>query len=542
MIKQLQKLGRRLFQKSADSICLINLPRGLDNLYIPLGLLSVASRLNEASFPVRLLDFDLLNNLGELRCDDTFFENAINRVAERQSKIFGITADCSNYPVAIRFAQYLKQAFPDGLIILGGPHASFVAAQTLEAFPAVDIIVIGEGEVTSIELLHAFRYRADLQTVNGIAYRDASGVVVTPPRKLMENLDDLPYTAFDLFPITPYLKLTREKDSHPMLPIEAGRGCPKKCYFCATSRMWRRANRLKSVERIYREMALNAKRFGVTTFGLLHDNLAADRKFLSELCRFLIDKGSSYTWSGSASTDRLTRDTIRLMKRAGCKFLFLGIESASPRIQKVMGKRLQLNHADEIVQACLDVGLDVTAAFILGFPEETEEDLELTLKKILEYRQLGVEGRFMQLSPLPGTPVYKSYFNQIVLHEESSMVSPEVFQFLGQRDLIRQYPEIFSSFYTIPNGHYPDVNLANAISFFDITMSYYSQAFANILEATEAVGDGPVDVYRHWQLWRQKNCPESEINPEFVFYSFNDFLDVYSQDFYQSLETSRPNL
>jgi radical SAM superfamily enzyme YgiQ (UPF0313 family) len=537
MIKQLQKIGQRLFQKSTDSICLINLPRGIDNLYVPLGLLSVASCLKKASLPVRLLDFDLLSNLGELRCDDTFFDKAVDKAVRTKSKLFGITADCSNYPVVIRFTQLLKQAIPDGLIILGGPHASFVAAQTLEAFPEIDIVVIGEAEVTAIELVLALKKGADLQTVNGIAYRSAGGVVLTPPRPLMENLDDLPYTAFDLFPMALYLKLTRETESNPMLPIEAGRGCPKKCYYCATSRMWRRDNRLKSPERIYREMAANAKRFGVTTFGLLHDNLAANRKFLAELCRFLIDKGSPYTWSASASTDRLSRDTIQQMKKAGCRFLFLGIESASPRIQKIMGKRLQLKHADDIVKACLDVGLDVTAAFILGFPEETEDDLELTLNKILAYRQLGVEGRFMQLSPLPGTPLYRSYFNQIRLHEASSMVSPEVIEFPGQRDLIGQYPEIFSSFYTIPNSHYPDVDLSNAISFFDIAMSYYSQAFVNILDATEAVDDGPVDVYRHWQRWKHEYCPDGQINPEFVFYSFNDFLDVYSQDFYRRIES-----
>ncbi len=537
MFSKIKRLSRRIFSSFPDPICLINLPRSLRDPHVPLGLLSLAAYLENASYPVVILDFDLMHKKWKISFDDHFFERAVDELERIGTPLFGMTSDCSNYPVAIKLSQCLRKAFPKAKIILGGPQATFVPVETLKAFPEIDFIVMGEGEVTLLELLNTLKIRSDPKAVRGIAYQEGGQVIVTPAREYVPDLNLIPSPSFQTFPTKDYIKLSRAKGIDPFLPIEAGRGCPKSCYFCATSRMWQRVNRLKSPERIFQEMNWCEKHFGINVFELVHDNLAANHRFLNEFCHYYIQKGSPFRWSCSASTDRLSRETIALLREAGCVNIFLGIESGSPKIQRIMGKRLNLSHSDEVVKVCLDCGMGVVTAFILGFPEETLKDLDLSLRKALQYRELGAEIRFSQLSPLPGTQIYEEHLHRIVLNENPSSVSPFIVQFDGQRDLVRQHPKIFSSFYTVPNPNYPDLDLSKAISFYDMMTSYYSQAFTNMLEAVQKVADGPIDIFRSWEKWQIEKDPFIRITPDFVFYSFNEFLERYSQDFYRRLET-----
>jgi radical SAM superfamily enzyme YgiQ (UPF0313 family) len=524
-----RKTHRRIFKKSAGRICLINLPRSIDEVHIPLGLLSLSACLEEASFSSSVIDFDLMHMKGEISCDDTFLAKAVSMIDRLGTDIYGITADCANYPLAVRFAQYLHQMLPESLIILGGPQATFVAVETLKAFPEIDVIVTGEGEVTLCELLKAFQNHADLRNVRGIVYRENGNIIATASRDLIENLDSIPYPVFQAYPVEDYLRLSMAKVSHTYLPLEVGRGCPKNCYYCATSRMWRRVNRTKSPERVYQEMLLCQRNFSIEEFFFVHDNIVANNRFFMELCMYLIGQRSPFKWSCSASTDRLSKELINLMAKAGCTNVFLGVESGSPKMQRIMGKMLDIHYADNMVETCLGAGLGVLTSFIMGFPEETREDLDMTLEKALKYRLGGAKVQFSQLSPFAGTPLYKEYLHDLFLGEDSSCMSPRHFQFNDCKYLISQYPEIFSSFYTVPRANYADINLTNALYFYDIIFGYYAHPFANVLDAVKSVREGPLDVYEHWEKWRMEKHFDTKITPDFVFYSFNEFLDCYDQ-------------
>ena len=524
----------RLLKKNETGICLINLPRDHKECYIPMGLLALEGFL-KATTRSQIIDFDLMHKKNEIDCDNDFFINAVSIIQKTRFKIFGITADCCNYPLAIKLSKRIKATIPTAIIILGGPQASTIPEQTLLAFPYIDVIVIGEGERTLLALLQAIQNKENLSAVKGIVYRNSSQICSTTPRDQISDLNSLPYPTFSSYPTKDYLDLLRSRKELPYIPIEAGRGCPKKCYYCATSRMWQRSNRLKSPDRIYSEMENCHRSYGVNAFELIHDNLAANRRFIKDFCKYLIQIDSPFTWACSASTDRLDKDSLELLKDAGCTHIFFGIESGSPRMQRIMDKHLNLTHADEMIRYCSEIGITVIIGIIFGFPEETEEDLEQTLQRSLLYRRYGAEVRFGQLAPLTGTPIHEKYSTNLALNKNSSCISPRVFEFDDQVSMLVNHPDIFSSFYTVPNKYYPDLDYASATLFFDITMNYYLQPLCNINDAIEKVGDGLLSFYRCWNKWRNREHRQNKLSPELVFYSFNEFLDTYCEIFYERI-------
>jgi len=510
---------------SPPDVLLVNLPRTRHDLSVPLGLLSLAACLDPAARRAAILDFDLLLKLDSFPSDGTFVEKAVDTAASTGAKIFGITGDCANYPLVVSFASSLKDEIPAATVILGGPHASLIARETLEAFPAVDIVVIGEGEDTFPELMEALLLGRPFAGVRGIAYRRDGAVVFTEPRPLKDRLDDLPLPSFEAYPTREYLALFPARGVGPCLPVEAGRGCPRGCTFCSTSVMWRRTCRCKTPTRVLRELSSLEREYGVTCFELLHDNLAFDNSFLTSLCTLLTERSPGYVWTCSVSTDRLSPDLLRLMARAGCSGVLLGIETGSPRMQKTIGKNLDLEHADEVRALCVEAGIAISAAFMVGFPEETEDDLALTLTKALDWALHGSEIRLAQLAPLPGTATHRSQARHLVLgHTPPSGCTPFV-EAPRQRELLARHPDVFSSFYTVPTKHPLGLELPRLVAFFDVMLNHYPQAFSQLLLCDITHAGGPLELFRRWSQWWDRTRPSEPVTRNGVFFTFHEFID-----------------
>jgi hypothetical protein len=171
--------------------------------------------------------------------------------------------------------------------------------------------------------------------------------------------------------------------------------------------------------------------------------------------------------------------------------------------------------------------MTVGTGFIVGFPGETLEDLDLTILMATRLRQAGVEIRLSQLSLFPGTPLCRRHLGEAVLEERYSGTSLPLVDFDGQRELIAGHPELFSSFYTLPVREWEGTDIGWLVLFFETVWLYFPQPLANVLTAAAGVGDGPVGVFRSWDRWRAAHRPEGAFTPDFVFYSFNDFLEHY---------------
>ncbi len=416
---------------------LINpLTKKKDDDFVPLGLLTLAAivgKNNELSLykPRHYL----------LQHHD--YVTVAQDILTYKSDIIGFSTWCISYPAILLITKALKKLDPNATILLGGPQASITAYKTLEYFPEIDFILSGEADLSFPLFLKVLQNKSpDFEQIPGLSYRNTDGEIQqNPPAPPIQDLDDLPIPAYDLFPIKKSVKL------------DVGRGCPFKCNYCTTNDFFSKKYRTKSVDRIVNEMRNISERLKINNFGFAHDMLTLNQKFVSDLCNKLIvlrqNHDLKFTWTCSARTDCVTVELLRKMKSAGCESVFFGIESGSPEIQLRIGKNLQVSYSYELADTCRAIGLNMFASFILGFPEETETDVDQTLHTVLRLAMKGAMVQSSELSILPGTPLYTTHKKDLVFDGSVSNFSHAVCG-VEELNLIHQYPEIFSSFYFLP--------------------------------------------------------------------------------------------
>jgi radical SAM superfamily enzyme YgiQ (UPF0313 family) len=345
--------------------------------------------------------------------------------------------------LTIRIAEQIKRNNPDAIIILGGPQASAVDVATLQAFPFVDLIVRGEADETLLRVLQTGVRSPALALVPGITFRSGGSVVRNPEAPVVMDLDALPFPAFDLLPWT---------EPPFYFPIEIGRGCPFSCTFCSTNDFFRRRFRLKSPQAVLAQIARVRIDHRVRRFDLVHDMFTVDRKRVVAFCEALLESGEQIEWGCSARTDCVDNELIELMYRAGCRSLFFGVETGSPRLQRAIEKDLDLVDAAARIKTCTSTGINTTVSLITGFPEETEEDLWQTVSFLMDTAQHElVEPQLHIVAPLAGTPLHNKFRGRLLLDSVTSDMSYQGWtQEDPDRDLIASFPDIFSSFYGVP--------------------------------------------------------------------------------------------
>ena len=350
---------------------------------------------------------------------------------------------CSSYPLTIRIASCVKSLRPECTILLGGPQASVVDLGTLGAFPFVDFILRGEAERTLPIFLDEWGGKRRFSTVPGLSYRTPFGPARNEDAAIIEDLDSLPLPAYHL---------TDELSNAPYASLELGRGCPFACTFCSTNDFFRRKFRVKSPECMLAGMRAIAAAYGLRNFDLVHDMFTVDRRRVEAFCRHMIDSGEDFGWSCSARTDCVDEELLALMAEAGCRGIFFGIESGSRRMQRIIDKDLDPDRAKAMIEAAERLGIPTTVSLITGFPEENCDDLRETVGMYMHsMRHAGSSPQLNLLAPLAGTPVHSQYKDRMVLEDLCSDMSHQGrIQNESDRELIRQFPEIFPNFYLLP--------------------------------------------------------------------------------------------
>ncbi len=508
----------RRFRQMGPHICLIAPPLTRTARSLPLGLLSLGGALRKRGISVSLLDFNFAYQQDEELIEERFFDYARDEIIRSGAILFGITSLCSNYPLALRLASLIKESIPDSMVVIGGPQASLVYEETLLKFPAVDVVVVGEGEETLCELIERLYQGDDTPFISGFAFRRKGKVFFHGHRPLIEDLNTLPSPDYELINLKDYLK----GELSDYMELEAGRGCPLQCTFCSTSLMWKRRFRARSPERLLQEMSYLNRQYGITYFGLVHDNLTINRRYLKQLCNYFIEQGSPYRWSSSASLNTIEPETLELMHEAGCRGIFIGIESGSPHIQECVRKRLRLEKAEKIVSCAHGLDIRVDASFIIGFPEETHEDLDMTFRMALTLRKAGAERVFLNLfAPLAGTSIYIENRDRLELMESGSSLATLPFMFRGVLSMILENPALFSSFYVPPRPALKGLNLTDLNTFMDEMIDWYTVAYEELLET----GYNPVEIFGRWFGWFCKRRGEADrVKSGEVFETFPEFL------------------
>lgn len=312
--------------------------------------------------------------------------------------IAGISQWTHNRHNSMELAAKCRRMFPSCTIVMGGGHATFCQEDILTDGSPVDIVILGEGEQTLLELVNLHSTCTDWRNIDGLAFRQDETIVTTAPRKLLADLDKLPQPAR-------YLdrSIGIDLQLQPEFIVTA-RGCPSACYFCSSPAFWGRKVRFRSPRDIVDEILFIRQKYGLIYFSIRDDTFTADRKRAFEFCSFLISRQADILWNCQSRVSAIDEELLIMMKRAGCECVQLGVESGSPRILKQLGKTID---PEQIVHACAmikKIGINLSIYLISDIPGETSEDLQYTIDLIRRVRP--DDGYVSPLAYYPGTRLH----------------------------------------------------------------------------------------------------------------------------------------
>jgi radical SAM superfamily enzyme YgiQ (UPF0313 family) len=355
----------------------------------PLGLAYLASALIDAGAEVEILDLVVF----------PYTRSVLQKLVERfRPRIAGITAVTMTFDNAVKVIKDLKDIDPNILTVMGGPHVSFCARETLAGCSELDIVVLGEGERTMVELSSAVDNGSTWDGVDGIAYRFGNQIRFNKKRKPIANLDELPVPARHLLPLGRYKALGMP------ITLTTSRGCPFGCIFCVGRKMVGAKVRYRSPHNIVDELQyLSTLNFH--QINIADDLFTANKNHCLAVCDDIINRGLKLKWTSFARVDTVSEDMLNKMKAAGCHAVSFGIESANRRILKTIKKGITPEQVVEAVDMCRKSGITPHGSFILGLPGETPETIEETMEFGKQLKKLGLSYGFHLLAPFPGTEV-----------------------------------------------------------------------------------------------------------------------------------------
>lgn len=367
----------------------------IEGEHVPLGLYYLASSLRAYGYAVKVTDALALR----------LTEEDIFREIEAFSPSFvGISATTVAFPRAVDLAQAIKKRLPHLVTIIGGRHVSsnFHHAMSFQAF---DFGVVGEGEITAPELLDALIDGKPLAEVKGVVYRDGTGLpIYTGEREFIDDLDTLPFPAFDLIPaIDVYKPPLFMYKALPHLSMITSRGCPGQCTFCACS--LGKKYRMRSAENIVMEIRHLVETYGIREIDFLDDNFLLDKKRIYAVFDLLRAKGIAIHWTCLARISSVDYEFLRYLRDNGCWNIAFGIESGDEQILRVIKKGLSLNKTVQVVRWCRELGIVTRGFFIIGHPLETLETIERTIDYALSI-PLDIIMTSIN-TPFPGTQQYE---------------------------------------------------------------------------------------------------------------------------------------
>lgn len=418
---------------------------------VPIGQLSLATLVSQkvTDSVARVIDLNYVYSSNQLQRSNNLntmiSDSAEYILAGTAPDLISLYTMCNTHHFAILLASEIKRLSPTSTVCLAGPQATIVANETLDNYPIIDFIAIGEGELTIEDVIQGVREH-DYSRCKGIAYREAGRIKMVPNEELLQNLDQLPFVDYNLLNFVP----------HDTISIEVGRGCPYSCTFCSTNDFWKRNYRIKSPSRIFAEITFLYNKYGIKKFSFEHDLFLINKRAVIELCELIKSSDLDIKWGCSSRLDRIDEELICKMAEAGCYSIFFGIETGSSRMQKIINKNLDLSLIDSIVPLIKEHNISPVFSFIYGFPDETIQDIEDTLELMYrlyeQYRVNFYHGnatvQLHKLMFLPGTQVTSLHIDELVPllflrtdvhHGESHWNNSQIIDMLANKSIFSQF-------------------------------------------------------------------------------------------------------
>ncbi len=376
-------------------------PQVVDDLAHPLGIMALDAWL-------RARGYDDIH-LHDMRLDRETPAQAAARVLALAPDVVGLSSLTVEKDATHALAGLLRARAPGVTVVLGGPYATS-ATRTAMRDPAIDYLVVGEGELTFHELLETLRGGGDVAGVRGILYRREGSVHETPARPFVQDLDALPIPSWDRVDMAAYQRVgcVDHLTGRPWVVFYTSRGCPFKCTYCHD--VFGKKFRARSPARVVEEMELLYTRYGVREFHFYDDIFNFNKARVLEICRLLRAKrwpDVALQFPNGVRADMMDVELLNALKSAGAFRLSYAIESASPRIQRQVKKHLRLDRVRRLIEDTDRLGLLAHGFFMLGFPGETRDEVRATIDWALASKLHTAA--FFLVCPFEGTALSDAY-------------------------------------------------------------------------------------------------------------------------------------
>lgn len=364
--------------------------------WFPQGLAYIASVCRNAGHEVEIYSQDIYH-WDESKLTDTLNKESYDLIG------VSVIGGYYQYKKLLKISKAINQSKNRPFYVIGGHGPAPEPEYFLEKTKA-DVVVIGEGEVTILELLEAIKSKSSLQAVDGIAFMESGKCIQTPKRSLIE-IDSIPFPAWDLFPMDHYalLRMPHIKNSERCMPVLSGRGCTFKCNFCYRMDEGFRA---RSVESIIEEIEILKKDYNISYIAFSDELLMSSEKRTIEICEGFIKAKLNIKWDCNGRLNYAKPDVLGIMKEAGCVFINYGIESMDERALRVMNKALTVKQIISGIENTLASGISPGYNIIFGNIGENAESLRLGVEFLLKYDDHSQMRTIRPVTPYPGSPLY----------------------------------------------------------------------------------------------------------------------------------------
>ena len=370
-------------------------------LYYPLWLIYAAAYAEKQGFEIDFLDAPA-KQWNEKQSLEYIVENG------KKAGLFVIDTSTPSIYSDVAFSEKIKEQLPNTFVLLVGTHPSATAVETLQIGKYIDAVARKEYDKTVVELAKILESGAELSKVKGITYRDGEGIHNNEDINYMENLDEIPFAAEFIKKYLDPRDYFFAAAHYPSIQIFTGRGCPSRCTFCVYPQtMHGHQYRLRTPENVVEEFKYIADNFpDVKEVVIEDDTFTVNKKRVLEICDLLCEQGLNkrLKWLCNARVN-LDLETMKAMKKAGCRLIIPGIESGTQEILNNIKKGTTLKQIEEYVKNAKKAGLLIHACYMVGNKGETKETMERNLKLALKLNTDTAQ--FFPLIPYPGTEAYQ---------------------------------------------------------------------------------------------------------------------------------------
>jgi anaerobic magnesium-protoporphyrin IX monomethyl ester cyclase len=384
--------------------------------WLPLSLLYVGGALQAAGYGVALYDaMTKFHTLDQVR----------ESLRREQPSVVMVTCITATVLDGMEVCRLAKEELPGVRTVLGGTHPTFMFEEILREHPEVDVIVCGEGEETSVELMEAWKAQDDLTKVRGLAFRRDGQVVVTPRRGFLRDLDVIE-PAWNLVPWKEYTY--RPKPGSTLAVVSSSRGCKQHCSFCSQRLFWKESWRAVSAERFVDQIQMLRDRYGVDVAMIADEIPSLDPVRWTRILDLLIERDLGTSLLLETRVDDIVRDAALMprYRQAGIEHIYVGVESVNQATLDLYQKDARVEHGKRAIELINGHAMISETSFVMGMPDETPAEMERTIELAKFYDP--DMAFFLAITPWPYADLYASVKDHIATRDyrKYNLVEPVI--------------------------------------------------------------------------------------------------------------------